>query len=62
MSKNTNRARLNKAESRTQYHRILLKMMFPPYWDEDYNWVNGMPRWKKRSYRSWKYNRKTQYK
>ena len=62
MSKNRNRKRLDKSESNSQYRKNFLKMKYPPYWDDDYNWIDGRPRYKKRSYKSWKHNRKKQYK
>lgn len=59
MSKNRNRAKLNKATSNAEYNRKHLKMLYPP-WDEyDWTWNHGnMPNHKWRSYRTWKHNRK----
>jgi hypothetical protein len=63
MSKNRNRAKLNKALSNNEYNRIQLKELYPP-WDEyDWTWHHGnMPNHKWRSYKTWKHNRKTKYK
>lgn len=63
MSKNTNRAKLNKAITNSDYRKILLMELYPPYYDEGYTWRHGdLPNHKWREWRTWKYNRKTQYK
>jgi hypothetical protein len=76
MSKNTNRAYLNKAEDGHSYKVLLLKELYPPYYDEawSYHFPSLGPSWsnkwskkaifrhKYREYRTWKYNRKTQWK
>lgn len=72
MSKNKNRSKLNKAEDSRTYDLIYLNYMYPDYWDEGryYHQSKGMFKWKRkqislrkaREYRSWKYNRKTQWK
>ena len=73
MSKNRNRAKLNKAKDGREYRRILMDELYPLYWDEG---IYLYPRyrmgfknsgrqiypWQVRQYRTWKYNRKTQYK
>jgi hypothetical protein len=73
MSKNTNRAYLNKAQNGREYHILLLNELYPPYWDEG---VNFYPRYRRgyknsnkwiysyqvRMYRTWKHNRKTKWK
>lgn len=73
MSQKTNRARLNKALTNKEYRIILLDMLYPPYWDEG---IYLYPRYRRgyknpnkcifpsqvRMYRTWKYNRKTQWK
>lgn len=76
MSKNTNRAFLNKAEDGHSYKVLLLKHLYPPYYDEggNYHYPSLGPSWAKRwhkkaifhqkyrEYRTWKYNRKTRWK
>lgn len=72
MSINRNRAYLNKAENGYDYHILLIKSLYPPYYDEGWRYwkSKGTRRWKKkqihpyqvRMYRTWKYNRKTQWK
>lgn len=50
--------RLKYVNSRT-YKLILDNMLYPPYWDD------GLPKicgYEYRQYRSWKHNRKKQYK
>lgn len=73
MSTNRSRAAFNKAHNSREYQIMVLNEIYPPYWDEG---INFHPRWKRgcvnpnkvlmahevREYRSWKYNRKTQYK
>ena len=65
MSINRNRAKLNKANNSNEYGNILFNILYPPYWDEDYSWSRAnrkFPNYKWRSYRTWKHNRKTQWK
>ena len=72
MSINTNRARLKGAVNNHQYRIIWINFEYPIYWDEGirYHQSKGIRnRWKKRvqnyeyrMYRTWKYNRKTQWK
>jgi len=72
MSKNLNRAKLKKAHNNNEYRLLFLKIKYPPYYDEGwYYWKSkGTRRYKKkqlhpfqvRMYKSWKHNRKTQYK
>jgi hypothetical protein len=73
MSKNRNRAKLNKANTNQEYRKIFLREMYPPYWDDG---CFMFPRYRSgfknpnkqlfpyqvRMYRTWKYNRKTQWK
>ncbi len=54
--------RLNKATCSKEYRVIWLKEEFPPYWDEGLNFKKGHSSIKYRSYKTWKYNRKTQWK
>lgn len=73
MSKNRNRAKLNKAEDGRSYHILWIKSEFPPYYDECWNlyprYRSGFKNPKKqifafqvRKYKTWKYNRKTRWK
>lgn len=74
MSKNNNRAKLNKANTGREYLIISYEMDYGPYWDEGltfYPTPSKMTRkWKKkrilsyqvRMYRTWKHNRKHQWK
>ncbi len=73
MSKNRNRAYLNKAQNGREYHIMLLNELYPPYWDDG---VYLYPRYRRgfknsnkqiysyqvRMYRTWKHNRKTKWK
>lgn len=43
-----------------EYIREIIKVKYPDYWDEGLTLGNGFSKY--REYRSWKYNRKTQYK
>jgi len=64
MSKNRNRAKLNKAECGKNYKRILLSILYPKYYEEGYSFYKktGLLMYEVRMYRTWKYNRKKQYK
>ena len=62
MSVNTNRAKLNKATCSKDYRLIFLKFEYPPYWDDGLNFKKGHSSIKYRSYKTWKYNRKTKWK
>jgi len=73
MSKNRNRVKFNKAQTQKEYKIILINFNYPLYWDDG---IIEYPRFRKgfknpnkriykyqqRSYRTWKYNRKTKYK
>jgi len=73
MSKNRNRAKLNKAKTNSQYNKLLINMEYPAYWDDG---LAQYPNWRKgyknpckrifyqqvREYRTWKYNRQTKWK
>ena len=73
MSKNINRAKLNKAKNGREYHIIHINNLYPPYWDDG---IAEYPKYRKgfknpikrifnyqvRMYKTWKYNRKTQWK
>jgi hypothetical protein len=45
-----------------EYKKEIDKVKYPPYWDEGLNFKKGHSSTKYRSYKTWKYNRKTQYK
>lgn len=75
MSKNRNRAKLMEAQNNHQYQSILMGIKYPLYWDEGINFYyrkkNKAVRkhkkreiyvWQVRMYKTWKHNRKTQYK
>ena len=73
MSKNKNRAKFNKAITSREYYILYLNELYPPYYDEGINmyphyrrgFVNPnkqLFRYQQRAYRTWKYNRKKQYK
>ena len=63
MSKNRNRARLNKAHNTREYGIVLNLIHYPPYSDYDWSWWHGdLPNHKWRSYKTWKHNRKTRWK
>lgn len=73
MSTNRNRAKLNKAQNGRDYQLVWINELYPMYWDEG---VNFFPRYRKgfknsnkqimsyqvRMYRTWKHNRRTQWK
>ena len=73
MSKNRNRAYLNKAQNGREYHIMLLNELYPPYWDDGVylypryrrgfkNSNKGIYSYQVRMYRTWKHNRKTKWK
>ena len=63
MSIHRNRAKLNKANNNRECRLILLQIEYPPYSDYDWTWKNrDFPNHKARSYKTWKYNRKTKWK
>ena len=73
MSKNRNRAKFNQAHNGREYLSKMRNELYPPYWDEG---ILFYPRYRKgfknshkcifnyqvRRYRTWKHNRKTQWK
>ncbi len=73
MSVNYNRARFNLAQTRNEYKKLGYEWYWPMYWDEG---VMFYPRWNPgfrnpnktimsyhiRMYKTWKYNRKNQWK
>lgn len=73
MSKNRNRAKLNKAKNSRDYHQIVMNEVYPMYWDEGIifypryrkgfrNPNKRLQRYKQREYRTWKHNRLEQWK
>lgn len=77
MSINRNRAKLNKAQDNSEYRRLYLRELYPPYdedcwrsWPQSNNKVRGsrnywgkkIYKYQYRMYRTWKHNRKTQWK
>lgn len=73
MSVNRNRAKLNKAENGRDYQIIWLNELYPMYWDEGVNLYpkyrvgfkkpnKRLQMYKVRMYKTWKHNRKTQWK
>lgn len=59
------RDRYRKAVINSDYRKLYLSDLYPPYWDEDYSWSRSghkFPNYKWRSYKTWKHNRKTKYK
>jgi hypothetical protein len=65
--------KIDETTNRREYHILFLKEEYPPYWDEG---VHFYPRWRRgyknthkeimsyqvRMYKTWKHNRKTQWK
>jgi len=78
MSVNTNRAKLKKAYNNKEYKKILWDDIYGIYWDEGVNFYprynrgttkDNLKFWRKqkmsyeiRMFKTWKHNRKTQYK
>ncbi len=73
MSKNRNRAKLNKSQNGNEYRKIMLNIEYPIYWDEGLlfypqykrgfkNSNRSILRYQMRKYRTWKYNRLNQWK
>lgn len=73
MSINRNRAKFNKAHNNQEYKKLFLQWWYPPYWDDGLNWYpqyrsgyktpnKRIYPWERRKFRTWKYNRKTQWK
>ena len=73
MSINRNRAKLKLAQTSREYNVSLFRELYPPYWDDGVmfypiykpGYINPNKRIlssQMRAYRSWKYNRKTQWK
>lgn len=61
MSQKTNRSYLNKAQTQREYKYRLLRDLYPPYWDDGWNFKKGHPSDKYRSYKTWKHSRNKQW-
>lgn len=73
MSKNFNRAKYNKAQRGVDIRKYKVMDLYPPYWDDG---ILFYPKYRRgyknpnkvlfnyqvRMYKTWKYNRKTQFK
>lgn len=62
MSVHTNRSKFKKATCSKHYRIIWLDEEYPMYWDEGLHFIKGHSAAKYRSYKTWKHNRKTQWK
>jgi len=62
MSTNRNRAYLKKAEDGHTYRKYWIKHLYPPYYEEGWNWRTNISNIDRRAFRSWKHNRKTKWK
>ena len=69
MSKNRNRIAFKKAVNNNEYHILWYKRKYPPFWDDCRSIyhrrrgkLTGLFTHEYRQYRTWKHNRKTQYK
>lgn len=62
MSKNVNRAKLKKCITNKEYKSINILIKYPPYWDDGIIMRKGLFHYQYRMYRSWKHNRRKQYK
>lgn len=57
------RARLKKATCNHEYRILYLQATYPPYYEEGWTWKNpNLPNYKAREFKTWKHNRKKQYK
>ena len=62
MSKKRNRGKLNKAKTSKEYLAIQYNINYPIYWDEGIWFKGRLMRFEQRMCRTWKHNRKTQWK
>ena len=53
---------IKKCETNKEYKILITKKRHPLYWDEGWNYRHGLPSYFYRSCKTWKYNRKKQYK
>ena len=62
MSINYNRSITKNVIHNGTYKKRQLRNDYPIYWDEGITFKNGLYSYQYRMYRTWKYNRKKQYK
>jgi len=62
MSINRNRAKLNKVKTSKEYLAIQYNENYPLYWDECISFKGGLMRFQQRMYKTWKHNRRNQWK
>lgn len=65
MSKNRNRAKLEKSFNDKEYRYLQIGILYPLYYDEgikSYSKKKFLMSFKARSYKTWKHNRKTKWK
>ena len=62
MSINRNRAKYNKAHDGKGYHRLHLRELYPPYDETGWNWKTNISNHHRRAFKTWKHNRKNQWK
>ena len=76
MSKKTNRSKFKKCNCNSDYRKVLLNLLYPPFWDDgDKLYPNHQKGFKSygirkkqlysseiRRFKTWKHNRKTQWK
>ncbi len=62
MSKNRNRAKLNKAQTSKEYLSIQYDISYPICWDEGISFKGRLMIFEQRECRTWKHTRKTQWK
>ena len=61
--KKTIRAKLKKAKTNKEYKSAIFMHFYDPYSEYDCNWTHGdFPNHKWREFKTWKHNRKTQWK
>ena len=62
MSKNRNRTTLDKSITDREYRLMLYEELYPIYWDECKRYYGNKLSYQVRRYKTWKHNRKTQWK
>ena len=62
MSKNINRKKLYKLNDNRTYKIVLLLALYPDYYDEGWTYKGKYTLYKCREFKTWKHNRKRQYK
>jgi len=58
----TNSAKLKNVSTNKEYKCIRMLELFPPYYEDRWECKKGLFSYQYRMYKTWKYNRKTQYK